>query len=51
MESQLMSYEGKITRNQLAQLTTPEGTRTHRPVPHSCLRSLPGVRDYDETIH
>ena len=32
--NQLMSYEEKITRDQLAQLTTPEGTLTHRPIPH-----------------
>lgn len=32
--NQLMSYEEKITRKQLAEIPTPEGTLTHRPIPH-----------------
>lgn len=34
MDSTLISYEGKITREQLALVPTPQGTLTHRPVPH-----------------
>jgi hypothetical protein len=30
----LISYEGKLTREQLALVPTPPGTATHRPVPH-----------------
>src|SRR2546425_8673806 len=33
-EATLVSYEGKLTREQLALVPTPEGTLTHRPVPH-----------------
>jgi hypothetical protein len=30
----LISYNGKITREELARVPTPPGTTTHRPVPH-----------------
>jgi len=30
----LLSYSGKITREELAQMPTPAATATHRPVPH-----------------
>jgi hypothetical protein len=30
----LLSYSGKITREELAQVPTPAATATHRPVPH-----------------
>jgi hypothetical protein len=33
-ESVLMSYEGKLSRDQLALVPTPAGTTTHRPIPH-----------------
>ena len=33
--STLLSYGGKFTRDQLALVTTPPATATHRPVPHS----------------
>jgi hypothetical protein len=33
--STLLSYGGKLTRDQLALVETPPGTATHRPVPHS----------------
>ena len=33
-EATLLSYEGKLTREQLALVPTPAGTLTHRPVPH-----------------
>jgi len=32
--STLMSYGGKLTREELALVPTPPGTATHRPVPH-----------------
>jgi len=32
--STLLSYEGKLTREQLALVPTPAGTPTHRPIPH-----------------
>ena len=32
--STLISNGGKITREELAQVPTPPGTTTHRPVPH-----------------
>ena len=32
--STLISHSGKITRGELAQVPTPLGTTTHRPVPH-----------------
>jgi hypothetical protein len=32
--STLISYEGKLDRQQLALVPTPQGTATHRPVPH-----------------
>jgi hypothetical protein len=32
--STLISYEGKLNREQLALVHTPPGTLTHRPVPH-----------------
>ncbi len=32
--STLISNGGKITREELAQVPTPPGTMTHRPVPH-----------------
>jgi Domain of unknown function (DUF932) len=34
-ESTLISSAGKLTREQLALVSTPPGTATHRPVPHS----------------
>jgi hypothetical protein len=34
-ESTLISYAGKLTREQLAFVSTPPGTATHRPVAHS----------------
>jgi hypothetical protein len=30
----LISYGGKLTRNELAQIPTPAGTATHKPIPH-----------------
>ena len=33
--STLLSYGGKLTREQLALVPTPPGTATHRPVPHA----------------
>src|SRR5690242_19760797 len=33
--STLLSYGGNLTRDQLALVTTPPATATHRPVPHS----------------
>src|SRR5437016_9326955 len=33
--STLLSYGGKLTREQLALVTTPPSTATHRPVPHA----------------
>lgn len=33
--STLLSYGGKLTREQLALVATPPGTATHRPVPHA----------------
>ena len=30
----LSSYSGKLTRNELARVTTPEATATHKPIPH-----------------
>lgn len=30
----LISYTGTLTRDELAQIPTPEATRTHKPVPH-----------------
>jgi hypothetical protein len=33
--STLLSYGGKLTRDQLALVETPPATATHRPVPHS----------------
>ncbi|MGE5769513.1 MAG: hypothetical protein ACM32G_04375, partial [Betaproteobacteria bacterium] len=30
----LISYGGKLTRNELAQVPTPVGTATHKPIPH-----------------
>ena len=32
--STLMSYANKLTREELALIPTPEGTKTHRPIPH-----------------
>ena len=34
MESTLISYEGKLDRDTLALVPTPQGTATHKPVPH-----------------
>ena len=34
-ESTLISYGGKLTREQLALVPTPPGTATHRPIPHA----------------
>lgn len=34
MESTLMSYGEKLSREQLALVPTPQGTLTHRPIPH-----------------
>lgn len=34
MEATLISYEGKLTRPELALVPTPAGTATHRPIPH-----------------
>ncbi len=34
MSSTLIGYEGLLDREQLALVPTPDGTRTHRPVPH-----------------
>jgi hypothetical protein len=33
-EATLISYAGKLSREQLALVLTPEGTATHKPVPH-----------------
>jgi hypothetical protein len=33
-EATLISYAGKLTREQLALVQTPMGTATHKPVPH-----------------
>src|SRR5438309_3898008 len=33
--STLLSYGGKLTREQLALVATPPGTATHRPIPHA----------------
>jgi hypothetical protein len=33
-EATLISYAGKINREQLALVPTPQGTATHKPVPH-----------------
>ncbi len=33
-EATLLSYAGKLTREQLALVPTPLGTVTHRPIPH-----------------
>ncbi|MCI0628084.1 MAG: hypothetical protein L0387_41595 [Acidobacteria bacterium] len=33
-EATLISYAGKLTREQLALVPTPLGTSTHKPVPH-----------------
>jgi hypothetical protein len=33
-EATLISYAGKVTREQLALVPTPLGTATHKPVPH-----------------
>ena len=30
----LISYGGKLTRSELAQIPTPPGTATHKPIPH-----------------
>jgi len=30
----LLSYGGKLTRDELAQVPTPAGTATHKPIPH-----------------
>jgi hypothetical protein len=30
----LCSYRNKITREELARVATPTGTKTHKPVPH-----------------
>jgi len=30
----LMSYANKLTREELALIPTPDGTKTHRPIPH-----------------
>ena len=30
----LLSYGGKLTRDELAQVPTPSGTATHKPIPH-----------------
>ena len=32
--STLISYANKLTREELALIPTPEGTQTHRPIPH-----------------
>src|SRR5689334_17555017 len=34
-ESVLMSYAGKLSRNELALVPTPQATATHKPIPHS----------------
>jgi hypothetical protein len=34
-ESTLISYDGKLSREQLALVPTPPGTATHRPIPHA----------------
>ena len=34
-DSTLISFAGKLTREQLALVATPPGTATHRPIPHS----------------
>lgn len=33
-EATLLSYDGKLSREQLALVPTPSGTTTHRPIPH-----------------
>jgi hypothetical protein len=33
-ESTLLSYEGRLTREQLALVPTPPATATHKPIPH-----------------
>jgi hypothetical protein len=33
-ESMLIAYEGKLSRDELAQVPTPAGTATHKPIPH-----------------
>jgi hypothetical protein len=33
-EATLIAYAGKLTREQLARVPTPQGTLTHKPVPH-----------------
>ena len=33
-EATLVSYKGKLSREQLALVPTPDGTDTHKPVPH-----------------
>ena len=33
-EATLISYDGKLSREQLALVLMPEGTATHKPVPH-----------------
>ena len=33
--STLLAYEGKMTREQLAEVPTPAATRTHVPIPHN----------------
>jgi hypothetical protein len=35
--STLLSYGGKLTREQLALVATPPGTTTHRPIPRADL--------------
>ena len=32
--STLISYANKLTREELALIPTPDGTQTHRPIPH-----------------
>lgn len=34
MESTLISYDGKLTRQELMMVPTPAATRTHKPIPH-----------------
>jgi hypothetical protein len=33
-ETTLIAYDGKLTRTELALVPTPNGTATHRPIPH-----------------